>query len=116
MNKKILITALTFGLLWGDYTLSRLDSPEGSLGAVSGVTLRVQGDKIAGNSGCNGFFGRIVNGNQITDLGSTMMACPPEDMAIESRVLSILKNAPITMQGGQITIQNARGVLTFRGQ
>ena len=116
MNKKILLIAtLGFSLLWSDYTLSRLDSPKESLGPQSSVTLRIQGNEIAGNSGCNGFFGHI-HGNKITNLGSTMMACSPEDMALESRMLSILKNATITSQGTQITIQNARGTLTFNVQ
>jgi heat shock protein HslJ len=60
------------------------------------VTLEFEDGRVAGNGGCNNFFGTYtVDGNQLTisALGSTMMACLPEEvMQQEAQVLALLSD------------------------
>lgn len=53
----------------------------------------LDGNKIAGSTGCNRFFGQYtLTGESLTlkDMGSTRMACPPEIMAQEQVLLKRL--------------------------
>jgi heat shock protein HslJ len=54
------------------------------------ITFTVQGDRIAGHSGCNRFFGTLTEGatpGEIATgpLAGTRMACPEPAMALEQR-------------------------------
>ena len=54
------------------------------------------GGELAGNGGCNRFFGRYkITGDaiEIGPLGATKMACPEPAMALETRFLAALEAA-----------------------
>ena len=59
------------------------------------ITLRVEGQRIGGHSGCNRYSAGIHSGNRPGDMTigpvmGTRMACPPEAMAREDRYLKQL--------------------------
>lgn len=58
------------------------------------ITFEIEENKVFGNAGCNSFFGAYETGenNDITlsQMGSTMMACP--NLKIEDEFLSALEN------------------------
>lgn len=60
------------------------------------ITLVVEGDQLSGSSGCNRYFGRIEEPStgelSLGPLGSTRMACPEEEMNLETRYLEALAN------------------------
>jgi heat shock protein HslJ len=65
--------------------------------ATPELTLRFDGERIAGSSGCNRFFGGIESGRlpgdlRIGPLGGTRMACPEPQMLLEQRFLSALQS------------------------
>jgi heat shock protein HslJ/uncharacterized membrane protein len=60
---------------------------------ASRVTVQIDGDRIAGRSGCNRYSGRIERLNtavRIGPLAGTRMACAPALMAQETRFLALL--------------------------
>jgi heat shock protein HslJ len=63
----------------------------------STITLTVEGDRVAGSSGCNSYFGGITDLEpgriSIGEVGSTMMACPEAAMVLEQRFLGAVANA-----------------------
>lgn len=73
------------------------------------VTLRRDGDDVAGAAACNGYFGSITTGPFLFDgFGVTEMACdPPAAMELESAFLAAL--------GRTTAAQNDDGVLTLTG-
>jgi heat shock protein HslJ len=84
------------------------------------VTLEFEDGRVAGNGGCNSYFGSYtVDGTQLTigALGSTMMACIPEEvMQQEAQVLALLQTAATyEIVDGQLLIIDAEGetVLTY---
>jgi heat shock protein HslJ len=86
------------------------------------VTLEFREDgQLGGNAGCNNYFaGYTVDGANLTvsQAGSTMMACMPEEvMQQEARFLANLQAAAtFAIDGEQLHIANAEGetVLTFQ--
>ncbi|MDA1075272.1 MAG: META domain-containing protein [Proteobacteria bacterium] len=53
---------------------------------------------VSGSTGCNRFSGHAVlsdNRFQIEQLASTRMACPPEQMDLEAKVLSVLRSRSV---------------------
>ena len=59
------------------------------------ITLRLDGDKLVGGSGCNRYFAGVKDGEVPGDLnigpiGGTRMACPGEAMTSEQRYLRAL--------------------------
>jgi len=64
---------------------------------VPAVTLNFDGERLTGRSGCNRYFAGVTEGEIPGDLtigmvGGTRMACPEEDMALETRYLESLGN------------------------
>jgi len=62
---------------------------------VPEVTLRVEGTRAAGSSGCNRYTSMLKPGESPGDVtfggaAGTRMLCPPEPMAIEARYLKQL--------------------------
>jgi len=60
------------------------------------ITLVFKGERIAGSSGCNRYFAGVKTSKtpgelEIGPLGGTRMACPEEQMALESRYLNALE-------------------------
>jgi heat shock protein HslJ len=60
--------------------------------AEPAITLVFEGERIAGSSGCNRYFAGVEAGNAPGELaiglvGSTRMACPEDQMALEDRYL-----------------------------
>ena len=74
------------------------------------VTLTYSGGKFVGTGGCNRYFASVSGGVSAGDitvgpLGSTQMACPEEDMAIEGRFLGNLgRAAKFGFMFGRLTI------------
>lgn len=59
------------------------------------VTLVYDGGNVGGSSGCNRYFGAITAGEtpgdiRIGPVGGTMMACPDDVMAVETRYQTLL--------------------------
>ena len=60
------------------------------------VSLVFEGDKISGSAGCNGYFGNLVEGGDMSSslslgpLGATRKMCPENIMAVEDRFLKQL--------------------------
>jgi len=90
--------------------------------AETTITLVFEEDGIHGNAGCNSYFGSYVLGNdgsiQISDVGSTEMACldPSGLMDQESSYLGFLSIVvKAVLQGDQLILQNASGqdILVF---
>jgi len=87
--------------------------------ATPELTLRFDGERIVGSSGCNRFFGGIESGRLPGDLrmgplGGTRMACPEPQMLLEQRFLSALQSV---VKFGFVTgrlylLSNAEGVTT----
>ena len=84
--------------------------------AGTSITLSFEEDGIRGNAGCNTYFGGYVLGNdgsiQISDVGSTEMACldPAGLMDQESSYLGLLSTAArAVLQGSQLTLQDESG-------
>lgn len=102
------------------WEIARLDGA-GPIAETS-ITLVFEEDGIRGNAGCNSYFGSYVLGNdgsiQISDVGSTEMACldPAGLMDQESRYLGFLNIvAKAVLQGDQLILQSASGqdILVF---
>jgi heat shock protein HslJ len=99
---------------WGLISYQNADGD--TVDALTGheVTLEFEDGRVAGNGGCNNFFGTYtVDGNQLTisALGSTMMACLPEEvMQQEAQVLALLSTAATyEIVDGQLLILNTNG-------
>lgn len=78
-------------LLQGDWTvvgIGDMDVPQGVE-----VTIAIEGDGIAGQSGCNRYSGGLALTGESLALGpvaATKMACPPDRMQVESAFLQAL--------------------------
>ena len=77
---------------------------------------------VGGKSAVNNYFSEFsLNGDKITfnALGSTKMAGPEEDMAVETEYLQILNGADtISLNGDVLTITTASGtnlIFTYKG-
>jgi len=81
------------GVKWA---LRQIDDSEPYTGDPS-VSLIFENGKISGFSGCNRYFGKIIESSsgsiEIFEIGTTRMACPDEVMKIECRYLAALGGA-----------------------
>lgn len=82
------------------------------------ATAVFQEGQISGSGSCNNYFGTYVaDGNTLSigTLGSTMMACMPDElMQQEAAVLANLQAAATyTIEGDRLMIANADGVVTL---
>ena len=80
-----------------EWVLRKLSSTEAAP-AEPEVTLTIDGDRLAGSSGCNRYNGTIKTGETATSLAvgplaTTRMACPPEVMTLEQRYTTALQSA-----------------------
>jgi heat shock protein HslJ len=76
--------------------------------------IRFEGDgKVAGNAGCNRFFGSYGTAGdalQLGAMGATRMACPDPVMMWEDRFLKSLQAATrYRREGTELTLMNADG-------
>jgi heat shock protein HslJ len=79
-----------------EWMLTNLEMDK-ALPAGAGATLKLDGNRITGNSACNNYFASVQAGAMPGDLtvsgtGSTRMACPPALMSFESSYLNALGN------------------------
>jgi len=83
------------------------------------ITAEFQDGKLAGNAGCNQYFGAYqLDGNALTVAvgGTTMMACPEPVMAQEQAYLAALgSSAAFEISGDQLQIADSEGntILTY---
>jgi heat shock protein HslJ len=79
--------------------------------------LRFEGDRVAGNAGCNSFGGsyRLDRGNlSASRVISTKMACPGPGMAVEGKFLAIIAGpARVAMRDRTLTLSSAKGNATL---
>lgn len=83
-------------------------------GGRGGITLRVEGGKAAGTSGCNLYAGRWrADGStvRLAGLGGTEMACEPAVMDLEQRYLAALASVERGERAGDTLTLSGRGVL-----
>jgi heat shock protein HslJ len=79
-----------------EWVLTRINHDE-DLPAKPQVTLRFDGEKIVGRGACNNYFAEVKSSTDmagdisIGPIGSTMMACPQEIMALEQRFFKALE-------------------------
>lgn len=76
------------------WILTAWDQDEPKLDSVE-VSLRYEDGRIFGSAGCNRYFADLSAGSMPGELsigqaGATKMMCPPDQMAVEDRFLSIL--------------------------
>ena len=67
---------------------------EGDVAKDAYITLRMLGNRLEGNGGCNSFFGSYEANDiriRFSQVGSTMMMCPSMD--IESKMKQVLEQA-----------------------
>ena len=82
--------------------------------ATPEVTLKLDGDRLVGNAGCNGYFGPVKTGAQPGDvtvgpLGATRKMCPEPAMTVETRYLEQLGGVrQIRFVAGQLALPYAR--------
>jgi heat shock protein HslJ len=80
-------------------------------GPASTATLRFEGGRVHGFSGCNRFVGGyVLDGDRIRldSLAGTMMACEPAVMAAESAFLAALGGAQrVSVDAGRLTLAGA---------
>jgi heat shock protein HslJ len=80
-------------------------------GQASAATLRFEGGRVHGFSGCNRFFGGyVLDGDRIKldSLAGTMMACEPGVMASESAFLAALRGAQrVSVDAGRLALAGA---------
>lgn len=92
--------------------------------ATPEVTLKLDGGRLAGNAGCNGYFGPVKAGGQPGDVtvgpvGATRKMCPEPAMTVETRYLEQLGGVrQIRFVAGQLALPYARkdrssGVMLF---
>lgn len=82
------------GQIW---RLQRLDGERSMIGDAR-ITLRLDGRRLAGHSGCNNYFGGIEAGAgpgeiSVGMLAGTRMACEPPTMDLETAYLQTLQSA-----------------------
>jgi heat shock protein HslJ len=109
-------------LVGTEWTLASFDESMGVTfdPATTEVTATFSDDgTLAGTSGCNRYFaGYTLDGSFITFEvgGSTMMACPEEQMAVEMAFLQALQGeAQYQISGNTLEIITGSGTLTFTG-
>lgn len=107
------------GTLW---TLNTYRNQEGSMTpALPNIpaTLEFRSGRISGKAGCNTYFATYAQNDDklnLSQAGSTMMACPPDIMAQEQAYLQALNTvASFESTGTQLTLKDASGkvVLVF---
>ncbi len=77
------------------------------------VTLRLDGDELHVNGGCNTAGGSVaVDGNvlQVQKLVTTQMACADDVMRVEQHVMAVLQASPVfQLNGDQLQLQTGVG-------
>lgn len=113
-STEVVGTATLATLEGREWVLRKLSSTEATP-AEPEVTLTIDGDRLAGSSGCNRYNGTIKMGETATSLAvgplaTTRMACPPEVMNLEERVTGALQGAQSWgFQLGQLVIHYQQG-------
>jgi len=87
------------------------------------VTLRYDDERLTGSSGCNQYFASVTQGEMPGDvsvgrIGSTRMACPEPETAVEARFLSQLEGVDTYgFMAGELMLgystNDGSGVMTF---
>lgn len=74
----------------GEWTVTAVAGQPVSPG--QGVTIVFDGDRVAGRSGCNRYFGAVNPGDGplFGALGGTRMACDPAAMDLEARFMQTM--------------------------
>ncbi len=79
------------------------------------VSLRFEGDKVVGNSGCNRYFGGVSEGEtagslEFSAMGATRMACPEVVMTLENRYLGALaETSRYSFLAGRLVLSGGTG-------
>jgi heat shock protein HslJ len=92
--------------------------------AAPEVTLKIDGTRLVGSAGCNGYFAAVKAGDSPGDVkvgpaGSTRKMCPDAEMAVESRFLEQLAGVTqIRFVAGQLALSYSKrdkafGVMLF---
>lgn len=116
--KNFLLALLAFITVWSCTaigTVSKVGSKQPSIyntqwivqdgGSSPAATLLIEDNRIAGNAGCNSYFGSLTlnpntGGFQASQIGATKKACP--DMTGEANFLSVLDNANHYVVNGSV--------------
>ena len=112
LGLSLALPAAAAGLAGSEWRPSQIaDSPRPD---DSGMFLRFESDgRLAGHSGCNGFFGSYrLDGNKIEigPLGATKMACEPAVMDREALFLKTLGMARTFQRDGtRLTLSDENG-------
>ena len=86
---------LSLGVLTGSEWVLTHWSWDEAAPAAPKVTLKLDGARLAGSAGCNGYFAPVKAGGtpgdiQVGPAGSTRMMCPDAEMAVEQRFFAQL--------------------------
>lgn len=102
-----------------EYNITEIVVGGKALKAVSGATFGIDGVRIYGNTGCNGYFGdikRIGGGDvEIAIVGSTRMMCDEVANKFERVLLSNLAGRfSVSKNGGVIILTNGNAQIKIR--
>lgn len=103
------------GTLWQLQTLQEAGAPTLLKPPGKGAELRLDPDseRLSGSGGCNRLMGGFqLNGEQLrfSRLASTQMACPPEVMAFERRLVAALEQVRrFSLDKRNLLLQDGRG-------
>lgn len=102
-----------------EYSILRLVANGGAYQAPQGAILGVDGTKIYGNTGCNGYFGdikRVGSGDvEINIVGSTRMLCDEVANKFERVLLQNLAGRfSVSEDSGAITLNNDKVQIEIR--
>lgn len=105
-----LSVAVLAGVEWKLVKLENKPLPSG----VRQPTVMFEGMRIFGFGGCNNYTGNVTETTSrditIGPLASTKMACPPDEMDMEDRFLTILQNVNrYTFLNSQLVLNRSNG-------
>lgn len=101
----------------GSWTLTRLTDANGTVAAPPGLTLTVATDRVSGQDGCNTFGGAAAftfTTVRVSNLVSTMRACPPPVSTLAGRYLALLGRVRgVALGPDSLVLSSGEGRLVF---
>lgn len=101
----------------GPWTLTRLSDANGTVAVPPGLTLTVATDRVSGQDGCNSFGGAAAftfTTVRLSNLVSTMRACPPPVSTLASRYLTLLGRVRgVALGPDSLVLSSGQGRLVF---
>lgn len=80
------------------------------------MTLRIDGERFRGNTGCNNYFGNLVTNSTFSNVKSTALNCTPDLVPRAKDFLKMLDDAKVDAKSTDklLILQSKQGTLTFK--